>query len=409
MFEKLTDVFSAAAIKYLRPVDANPEASNQHEIGGLVKAGIGDRLGRPADGSKLRFKTTMMYLDDLSDDPPVVEDKVSWYDARYDDPTRGAEWRLYYHQNPVTEVIRETDLLLIALTHDHELLMIFCPQGSESEMQLRTIFGATGTTATETMKKIPIEKSTIVAPIRLLLARYGIELDAKRPGDDEIRERVVKEFKGVFPQTRKFSAFARTLTPGVSVVDDPDATLIQWMEDEERIFRLLERHIVQEHLIKGFGENGDDVDVFIQVSLSVQNRRKSRVGFAFEHHIEAVFQGNGVQFERGALTEGKRKPDFLFPGRSAYVDPQYPAEDLRILGAKTTCKERWRQVLAEADRIDKKHLITLEPAVSIDQTEEMKSRNLQLVVPTPIQATYKQEQQEWLMSFKGFINHLPRR
>lgn len=47
MFEKLTDVFPAAAAKYLTAVDANPSKSNQHEIGGLVKAGIGSLLGVP--------------------------------------------------------------------------------------------------------------------------------------------------------------------------------------------------------------------------------------------------------------------------------------------------------------------------------------------------------------------------
>lgn len=407
MFEKLTDVFAAAAIKYLTAVDANPQSSNQHEIGGLVAAGIGDLLGRPDDGSKLRFDATMVYLDDYSDDPILAEDKVSWYDTRYDDPTRSPEWRLYYSSNPVTEMFHESDLMLIALTHDGELLMIFCPQGSDSEVQLKALFGATSSVATDRLKKVPIEQSAISSPIRLMLARYGIELEVSRPGDDELSDRIIRKFGDSFPKTKEFSAFARTITADVSAVDDPDATLLQWMDDEERIFRLLERHIVQKHLEVGFGESGVDVDAFIQVSLSVQNRRKSRVGFAFEHHIEAVLLENGVRYERGAQTEGKRKPDFLFPGRAAYLDETYPVSKLRILGAKTTCKERWRQVLAEADRIPQKHLITLEPSVSNDQTEEMKSRQLQLVVPTPIQATYKPEQQEWLMSFGEFIRELP--
>jgi hypothetical protein len=30
-----------------------------------------------------------------------------------------------------------------------------------------------------------------------------------------------------------------------------------------------------------------------------------------------------------------------------------------MLGVKTTCSDRWRQVLAEADRIQLKHLLTL--------------------------------------------------
>lgn len=407
MFEKLTDVFKAAAMKYLSAVDAEPQRSNQHEIGGLVKAKMADYLGRPSNGSILRFDATMVYLDDYSDEPLIAEDLVSWYDARYDDPDRSPEWRLYYRSNPVTETFRESDLMLIALTQEKELLMIFCPQGSQSEVQLRALFGAMGTQASKRLKRVPIEESSISVPIRLMLARYGIELEVRKIGDEELTERLIKTFDSRFPATRKFSEFARTLSPGVSAVDDPDAALLQWMQDEEHIFRLLERHIVQKHLEAGFGDSGVDVDAFIKVSLSVQNRRKSRVGFAFENHIEAVLRDNGVQFERGVSTEGKRKPDFLFPGRNAYIDNDHPASNLRILGAKTTCKERWRQVLAEADRIAQKHLITLEPSVSTEQTEEMKGRLLQLVVPAQIQETYKPEQREWLMSFKEFIDDLP--
>lgn len=404
MFEKLTDMFSAVGVKYLTAVDTNPQKSNQHEIGGLVKAGIGDKLGRPDDGSRLRFKVTMVYMTDFDDEPIVVEDKVTWYDSRYHDSTRGPEWRLYYFQNLVTEAFCETDFMLIALSHDGELLMLFCPQGSESEVQLRAIFGATDIVTTGQMKPVEIEKSSIHAPIRLLLARYGIHLDKARQDDDELGKRVVEKFNGVFPTTKLFSKFARDISIGVSAIEDPDAAIIQWMESEERIFRLLERHIVKQHLVQGF----DDVDEFIKVSLSVQNRRKARAGAAFENHIEAVLQCNGVKYERGVNTEGKSRPDFLFPGRAAYIDPVFPASKLRILGAKTSCKERWRQVLAEADRIQQKHLITLEPAVSEDQTEEMKFRELQLVVPTAVQSTYKPEQQEWLISFKEFIENIPR-
>lgn len=149
-----------------------------------------------------------------------------------------------------------------------------------------------------------------------------------------------------------------------------------------------------------------DVDEFISFSLSVQNRRKSRVGHAFENHIERILQDHHVKLERGARTEGKKKPDFLFPGTSAYSDPEFNNDNLRILGAKTTCKDRWRQVLSEADRIKRKHLITLQPSISEDQLNEMKENNLQLVVPMPLHPTFTEVQREWLYSFKNFISEV---
>ena len=75
-----------------------------------------------------------------------------------------------------------------------------------------------------------------------------------------------------------------------------------------------------------------------------------------------------------------------------------------MLGAKSTCKERWRQVLSEAARIENKHLFTLEPGISLNQTSEMISNQLQLVVPTPIHESYHSDQQDWLMNLAEFID-----
>ena len=74
-----------------------------------------------------------------------------------------------------------------------------------------------------------------------------------------------------------------------------------------------------------------------------------------------------------------------------------------MLGLKTTAKDRWRQIIPEADRINQKHLITLEPAISKNQTEEMKIQNVQLVIPKSIFPTYNKSQQEELMILEEFL------
>jgi len=143
---------------------------------------------------------------------------------------------------------------------------------------------------------------------------------------------------------------------------------------------------------------------FLSFSLSVQNRRKSRVGLALEHHLEQLFRKNGLCYTRTAVTENKAKPDFLFPGVAEYHNPAYDSLKLTMLGVKRTCKERWRQVLAEADRIYNKHLLTLEPAISTHQTDEMASKRLQLVLPRGLHQTYTPAQQDWLMDVAAFMN-----
>ena len=80
-----------------------------------------------------------------------------------------------------------------------------------------------------------------------------------------------------------------------------------------------------------------------------------------------------------------------------------------MLGVKSTCKDRWRQVLAEADRIDQKHLLTLEAAISINQTAEMQSKQLQLVVPAAVHDSYTSAQRAWLMDVEAFSDFVQTR
>ena len=153
--------------------------------------------------------------------------------------------------------------------------------------------------------------------------------------------------------------------------------------------------------------DGTDVDGFISFSLSVRNRRKSRMGHSLEHHLAAVLRAHDIRHVRGAVTENNHKPDFLFPDLATYqaAPPEGDAR-LTMLGAKSTCKDRWRQVLAEAEKIGRKHLLTPEPGISEPQTHQMEASSLQLVVPLPVQDSYTAAQRSWLWSVAGFIGEV---
>ncbi|MFQ5564247.1 MAG: type II restriction endonuclease, partial [Parvularculaceae bacterium] len=71
--------------------------------------------------------------------------------------------------------------------------------------------------------------------------------------------------------------------------------------------------------------------------------------------------------------------------------------------AKSTCKDRWPQILPEAERIPDKHLVTLEPGISVPQTTMMKDSGVQLIVPGHIRDSYTDEQRDWLWSMRDFI------
>jgi hypothetical protein len=77
-----------------------------------------------------------------------------------------------------------------------------------------------------------------------------------------------------------------------------------------------------------------------------------------------------------------------------------------MLAAKTTCKDRWRQILNEADRIPVKHLLTLQEGVSDTQFLEMRDAGVQLVVPEPVMGSYPDEVQPHLLSLERFLREL---
>ncbi|MCH8013936.1 MAG: hypothetical protein IH823_03975 [Candidatus Dadabacteria bacterium] len=76
-----------------------------------------------------------------------------------------------------------------------------------------------------------------------------------------------------------------------------------------------------------------------------------------------MFRARNINYERGAKTEHNIKLDFLFPESIEYHNKSFPENCLTMLGIKTTCKDRWRQVLNEAARIKSKHILILEPGI----------------------------------------------
>jgi hypothetical protein len=403
--DRLGDYFEGVAAKYLSAVDANPDRSHQHEIGGLPRVGFKRFLGEPARGEKNVFNARLVYISEHDETPLICSDMLTWYGATRKDPLRPLEYRLYYKSNPVTELLNEGDFFLIAKLRDGTLLLVFAPPGGSIEAQLRVLFGLDE--IGEQFHAGNLERQALILPLRLLLEEIGIVFN-DGADEDHWLEILISQFgETAFPPTLAFSKFARASGGEFDPVQDPDDTLMQWMEHEERLFKIFEKHLVGRRLKQGFGPDGDDVDAFVDFSLSVHNRRKSRVGHAFEGHLEAIFMANRLAFERGRkkdqVTENNSKPDFLFPGFANYRDPTFPADQLFILGAKTTCKDRWRQVLAEAARVKTKHLVTLEAAISQNQTDEMRHSGLQLVVPRSIQSTYNEVQKGWLMEVSTFI------
>lgn len=222
-------------------------------------------------------------------------------------------------------------------------------------------------------------------------------------------DRFISDLVVDFPSSEEMSAAARMIQDTVYnhielVKTNPDRKLLDWTDAEYRLFRALEFARYGEMITRGF----DSVETFVNVANQVLNRRKSRAGKSLEHHLSALFDGNGLQYQEQAVTEGNKRPDFLFPSQVAYHDMSYPTEKLISLAAKTTCKDRWRQVINEANRLrgQSKFLCTLQQGISAAQMDEMQEEKVILVVPKPYIATYPKEKQDRIWTLGKFIDYV---
>jgi hypothetical protein len=387
----LSDVFSEVAVKRLTRVDIPRRGSNQHEINGTAPL-------------RQFFKTTEKIKGPIrwhyfSDVQEIIDDdgQFTFYDSRLKsaDVTGRSEWRGYY-TGDFLSIADPNDILVLAKTRQGNLHGLIFQSGSNwlrsAAILLRLPEFSEGY---QVLTDSELQHSELALTEQLILEELGLTVPLLPQQNDE--DLMLATFGRVIPDTRTMAKFARSQ---IEVdTNDSDATLILWLERETQLFYAIEKVLVQDQLKNHF----ESVQEFLKYSISIQQRRKSRRGYSFQHHLEALFLVNELKFDTQAITEGKHRPDFLFPGESEYHNNSFDAKRLLMLGAKSTIKERWRQILTEADRITTKHLCTLEPGISVDQTTEMTAQRVQLIIPAQMLETFAPSQREIIWSLSQFI------
>jgi len=234
----------------------------------------------------------------------------------------------------------------------------------------------------------------------------GIKLNKK---EESAIEEFVRSLLVDFPETEVMAKTAQKIANDVYnhieyLSKNPDKKIIEWTNMEYALFRAVERSRYGEIIKEGFSS----VDEFVNLANSVLNRRKSRAGKSLEHHLDTIFTANEIKFSSQPITEGNKKPDFIFPSKEAYHDLSYSADKLISLAAKTTCKDRWRQVLNEANRLKDKNkfICTLQQGVSPAQMDEMQEEKVILVVPKPYISYYPKDRQHRVWTVSRFIDYV---
>ncbi len=182
---------------------------------------------------------------------------------------------------------------------------------------------------------------------------------------------------------------------------NPDKHILGWLDAEFQLFKTLENDRYSEIIKTPF----ESVENLIEIANTILNRRKSRAGRSLEHHLAQVFDTFSLKYAPQATTEGKKKPDFIFPNEEAYRDSDFNSDKLIMLASKTTCKDRWRQILNEADRIKTKHLFTLQQGISTNQLKEMYKYDVCIVVPKPYLNSFPKEFRDKILTLDSFIKY----
>ncbi len=260
-----------------------------------------------------------------------------------------------------------------------------------SDEDIEGFFSAFGISSTETNGLLPkTTELTVEEKLRILFRQFLERLTVDFPPTIELATGAREIFFKAYNLTRN------------TVLAKPDNEILKWISTEFDLFKFIENDRYGEIIKTPF----PTVEDLIKTANTILNRRKSRAGKSLEHHLAEVFNIWNLSYTPQPITETKKKPDFIFPNINTYYTEKTGSSKLVFLGAKTTCKDRWRQIVGEADKIPHKHLFTLQQGISSNQLKEMKLARVTLVVPEPYLTSFPKEHREDIWTLGKFVKYV---
>ncbi|AXX61604.1 type II restriction endonuclease [Vibrio vulnificus] len=383
----LSDKVSDSWLVYIKRLSANDTgATGGHQVGVYIPKEVMNTLFPSIDRTDIENPDYELTAKMMSHSFPEQRVRAIYYNGKFFGKTRNEKriTRWGGKKSPLQDVENTGSLAIFSFrkdSHDCDLTEVWVCRSVEDEEELESMIGEV------------LPGYTLFGPGSSILGGFAVSYDWKS-GEYPIPP----EWHVSFPSGAQIIDYLPNIFR--LTVAGADKQLLERRNAEYSLFRKVEEIHVLDKIREGF----DSVDDFISLANSVSNRRKSRSGRSLEIHLENIFTEEGlVTFDTQSVTENNKKPDFLFPSGEAYHNLSYPAEKLRMLAVKTTCKDRWRQVLNEANRIDNIHLFTLQEGVSLNQFGEMTAAGVQLIVPEPLHKCYPKDIRDELMSLNDFI------
>lgn len=154
-------------------------------------------------------------------------------------------------------------------------------------------------------------------------------------------------------------------------------------------------------IIRSLVDNIAEID---RMMLSASQQRKSRAGYSFEHQIEAMLVDGRVPFDKQVIMDARKRPDFVLPSERQFRMPKPGSAPGLILSAKTTLRERWKQVQREMQGGDL-FLATVDETIAANAIEDMATLGITLVVPEELKTSTDTEygRHSNVSGFKAFF------
>ena len=214
-----------------------------------------------------------------------------------------------------------------------------------------------------------------------------------------------KDYGYLLKSQFKLRGLSQSKNPFETLLSRKPGDLIRWALTvvEMRLVKMLEEiHYPRKMISKLKNNNFEDpftwdelermlemsLDDIINIAKGITNSRRSRAGYSFECHIANLLDISNVEFERQS---GKKRIDFkIFT----------PDEEIN-LSAKTTARERWKQIHENF------YFITIDRRISKNKIKKMRNKNIKIIVPeTDIIDIEYYKSEDYILSYRDFINEV---
>ena len=136
-------------------------------------------------------------------------------------------------------------------------------------------------------------------------------------------------------------------------------------------------------------------------------RQHPHVAFAIDRRDGP--RGGSIPFEKQVIIEAKKRPDFVLPSLAFIDSGKKNAATGLILSAKTTLRERWKQVEREKGTRNL-FLTTVDENIASNAIEDMASFGVYLVIPESLMKSKETEYEGHrnVVSFRDFCTEFVR-